>query len=502
MAPPPQPSREEIRAATRRNKRRSSGGNNEVNNNVIESNLSMCLWGWHPFILFILLTTSFVLSTMSSLDCQFVHVRGIYYDESSDTTADNIGVGLWSFEEWISDPKKQNKRNKKSEQEGNKVKAAQDWYNEMIKERRTTCVMYGTAYKRGGLAFRTRNGDSVVSEEEKDVYKQWLINGDVNWSLSRLAAIFGFISGLIANAAIWLMVCIGMKPMSKEAILYANIIAFICEAIKFAIFFNISFCHSFTNPTPTSTDWFDVGSESATTTTWDKMGQGGRIVRSCGFGRGSASSLSSTLLYFVAMVLILGYHLRPNNDDESDDLSIPMIFRTIRNRRNQNNVPSNSQRNLSTAIPNTERRRSGLEASGPTSSSLRHSKQPRRLPNQSAYDPSNSQRSLSRANAERRGSGLETSGPNSSSFRHLKQPRRSSDQSSKRPDNGNDPEKGEVKRQSSANSLEAVNAIDKDERGLKTGGQGRIIGRGKYVSRYVQCGDKSRTDISTLTGNS
>lgn len=257
-------------------------------------------FGFHPHVKAFVLLSSLTLSVLSSLDCSFLVVN-LPGNEESGMPETSYGVGLWSYE------------------------------SPTVKGE---CVRYSVAYERqGGI---TGNDDG---------YAEWGINYDRGWSISRVAAICGLISGLVSNAVIWWRVCLipppplpGTPPRAyipKGVLLQAILMAFLCEGIKFGCFFRVG---------PCSLDsWMGLtimGSEEATSSS----GEEGL----CTMARGSYASLACFISYFATAAFLFGFMVHPKfnfilpvtsddsegqgyspEGDGSDVSSIPSYLRSL-----------------------------------------------------------------------------------------------------------------------------------------------------------------------------
>ena len=107
--------------------------------------------------------------------------------------------------------------------------------------------------------------------------------------------------------------------VQKEYILYLCISAFLCECVKFGMFFDTRLC--------TGKLWENIETNDSGKKVMSK-------AKECDMGRGSALSLISILCGIITMSLIIGnIFLEPNNTEETefgyDDVSLPSYLQSI-----------------------------------------------------------------------------------------------------------------------------------------------------------------------------
>jgi len=281
---------------------------------------NQCRVRWYPSVLSCLILSGWVFSLLSSLDCSFVSVSIGFDPLNSFYSSDPFGVGLWSFE--------------------SPVVGGQ-------------CLMYGAAQKVGGLT----QGDNNYSKP--------MTNSDRSWSMSRGFAVLGAVCGFLASVLIWFKLCCKKCDPKKEWVLYGTILAFLCEGIKFGIFFNVRMCTASDMWLQAGSASKDIADEPGNSTDMGAVSNmtysGGAsnitsILRNgdvsedaaggftdvqyakaqeCDLSRGSLASMGSILLYLVAMVLLLGNIARPKDPAHGsayggyDDVSLPTYLQSI-----------------------------------------------------------------------------------------------------------------------------------------------------------------------------
>lgn len=107
--------------------------------------------------------------------------------------------------------------------------------------------------------------------------------------------------------------------VQKEYILYLCISTFLCECVKFGMFFDTRLC--------TGKLWENIETNDSGKKVMSK-------AKECDMGRGSALSLISILCGIITMSLIIGnIFLKPNNTEETefdyDDVSLPSYLQSI-----------------------------------------------------------------------------------------------------------------------------------------------------------------------------
>jgi len=206
---------------------------------------SQCRFKWRPRLLAALLTLGLVLSVAASLYCNFVTVTLGFVPNGY--TGDEVGVALWSFQG-------EDKR----------------------------CQSFQDAYKLGGFS-----GD--------DDYSNWIVNGDIAWTIARCAAIVGFFFGAIALVCILLNLCDRYEPRLVDVLAYTVVIALVSEAAKLGLFFSTDLCVS-------DDFWYSTELDEYTGST------------SCGMSLGAFICIGSIAVYFISGVLLIGYNARPEID--------------------------------------------------------------------------------------------------------------------------------------------------------------------------------------------
>lgn len=248
---------------------------------------NQCRVRFAPSLLLFFATAALLLSLLSSLDCQFLTLI-IPAAQQAETIG--IGLGLWTFEVPSilllegSDDEHANAPGKRM------------------------CASYSTARSIGGLT--TSSGFLP--------YYEPFGNTDRPWTLSRVFAVLGMISGVVACVAL-AMILVKRKRrrgQSKVLIAQATTCAFLAESIKFGLFFNNYYCMS-------TTAWLS-GEE----------GNEGVGAAECDLDRGSTASLLALLTYLGVTVAILLHLSRPPNarhktEYDGDEHSIPSFLHSV-----------------------------------------------------------------------------------------------------------------------------------------------------------------------------
>jgi len=196
-----------------------------------------------------------------------------------------LGLGLWTFER----PPLPN--------------PDEDTSSPPVAPAKRMCVSYSAARSIGGLA----------TESGFFPYYEYFGNSDRPWSLSRVFAALGALSGCIA-CVVLVMILTKRKRrrrQSKVLIAQATTCAFLSESIKFGLFFNNYYC---TSPSV----WLSGGGGSA----------------ECDLDRGSTASVFSLLTYLSLTVVILLHLARPPNARHKthynqDEVSVPSFLHSV-----------------------------------------------------------------------------------------------------------------------------------------------------------------------------
>ena len=154
----------------------------------------LCKFTWRPRLVTIFLSSGLVLSTTSSLYCDFFKVALGFIPKGYDN--DVLGVALWSFE--AADGK---------------------------------CQSFKEAYILGGFS----TGD--------DNYSRLIINGDIAWTIARFAALVGSFFGTVGLVCSLINVCRD-GPILVDVLAYTAIVGLISEASKLGLFFTTELCVS------------------------------------------------------------------------------------------------------------------------------------------------------------------------------------------------------------------------------------------------------------------
>jgi len=214
-------------------------------------------------------------------------------------------------------------------------------------------MLYGAARMVGGVTY----GD--------ESYGNIMTNGDRSWSISRGFAVLGALCGFVACVLIGVKICCSKFNPKKEFVLYGTILAFLCEGVKFGVFFNVNLCTSSdmwlqtggtddesavgeagntTDMKATSNMTYvdlegnttsDLWVDNATAIVDRTVDAQYSIAQECDLSRGSLASMGSMVLYLVAMVLVFGNVARPSDPSHDsnyggyDDVSLPTYLKSI-----------------------------------------------------------------------------------------------------------------------------------------------------------------------------
>ncbi|EJK54449.1 hypothetical protein THAOC_25920, partial [Thalassiosira oceanica] len=171
----------------RRNKKESKSNHDDdaimrKSSSVVMSQPRRCgeACQWRPRLIVLAITAGLGLSTVSSLDCRLVDLSlgdGIGRGGNGRPPS---GIGLWS----LSGP-------------NGRCLSYQD-----ARERAPSTAPRGTGADDDFiLADGDGDGGGITTEEAEDTnnYSNWLVNGDISWSLCRMMAILGAAFGLFAT---------------------------------------------------------------------------------------------------------------------------------------------------------------------------------------------------------------------------------------------------------------------------------------------------------------
>ena len=252
---------------------------------------NQCRVRFAPSPLLFSTVVALLLSLLSSLDCQFLTliIPVTQEAEKNGPKSIGIGLGLWTFEV-----------------PSILLEGSDDEYANAPGKR--MCASYSTARSIGGL---TTTSGFLPYYEPFD-------NADRPWTLSRVFAVLGMISGVVACVV---LVMILAKPkrrrrQSKVLIAQATTCAFLAESIKFGLFFNNYYCMSSTAWSSGEEDDDEVGSAE------------------CDLDRGSTASLLALLTYLGVSITILLHLSRPPNarhkiEYDRDEHSIPSFLHSV-----------------------------------------------------------------------------------------------------------------------------------------------------------------------------
>ena len=123
-------------------------------NKITSNNMECCRFNWHPRILAFFITAALGLSIVSSLDCKFLMIDLGFVPQ--DYHSNNLGFGLWAH----------------------------------------------TAPGGRCLSYSESRQSGVFSEEDT-TYTSLFMNGDTNWSISRVLAIVGVVFGTISLVSVF-----------------------------------------------------------------------------------------------------------------------------------------------------------------------------------------------------------------------------------------------------------------------------------------------------------
>jgi len=220
-----------------------------------------CRFGWHPRILAFFVTAALGLSITSSLDCNFLvidlgFIPPDYYSEA-------LGFGLWSY----------------------------------------------TAPGGRCLSYKESSQSSGKFSVGDDLYSNFILNGDVKWTVSRLLAMVTSVFGVVSLISIWINVC-QSEPHLVDVLAYSTTTAFMSECSKFGLFLLTDLCRS-------PDYWYSNESNEFSGS------------KSCGIDRGAFMSIGSICAYLVSMVLAVGFAARPKGDFfNHDEASLPSWMAT------------------------------------------------------------------------------------------------------------------------------------------------------------------------------
>jgi len=140
-----------------------------------------------------------IFSISSCIDCRFVLVDVGFEPDNAIYRSKEFGLGLWTME----DPTDSEK-----------------------------CLMIDMSRRIGSIT----KGDNYYSSS--------LLNGDSIWGAARIMAMIGLVFGVLDVIFIWKLMCSRdkSKDIRKERILYLSLLPFLCEGVKFGLFFNIDPC--------------------------------------------------------------------------------------------------------------------------------------------------------------------------------------------------------------------------------------------------------------------
>jgi hypothetical protein len=131
-------------------------------------------------------------------------------------------------------------------------------------------------------------GDNVVEGcvRFSDSFEQQFIKGDKTWTATQIMALVAAISGMIATVVAWLMVVTPIPAcfIWPGVVLPAVMLAFLAEGSKF-LFFDVSICRS--------SIWYPSGAESMP-----------QPARSCTMGITGAFIISSSVVFFIGLVMV------------------------------------------------------------------------------------------------------------------------------------------------------------------------------------------------------
>ena len=255
---------------------------------------SQCRVRFVPSLLLFFAAVALLLSLLSSLDCQFLTLIVPVAQEAegigNGPQTIGVGLGLWTFEVpsvFLDGP--------------------DDEYANAPGKR--MCASYSAARSIGGLA--TSSGFLP--------YYEPFGNTDRPWTLSRVFAVLGMISGAV-GCVVLVMILAKRKRRRKQSkilIAQATTSAFLAESIKLGLFFNNYYCMS-------TTAWLLSGDEEK-----DEVGSA-----ECDLDRGSVASLLSLLSYLGVSVAILLHLSRPPNARhkikyDRDEASIPSFLHSV-----------------------------------------------------------------------------------------------------------------------------------------------------------------------------
>ena len=285
---------------------------------------NQCRIRFAPSPLLFFAVMALLLSILSSLDCRFLTMivpvvglegqeqeeGGEWWSSSSATTTIGLGLGLWTFER----PPIPNA----DDDEGTSSPTT-------ASSSKRVCVSYSAARSMGGL----------VPESGFLPYYEYFGNSDRPWSLSRIFAVLGMLSGFSA-CVVLVMILFKRKRrrrQSKMVVVQAATCAFLAESIKFGLFFNNYYC---TSPTA----WLSSEGDSI----------------ECDLARGSTASIFSLLTYLGVSVVILLHLARPPNVQHKtnynlDEVSVPSFLHSVGMSVAHSRQTASSNGNYAVAAP-------------------------------------------------------------------------------------------------------------------------------------------------------
>lgn len=193
-------------------------------------------------------SAAWTFSMLSNFDCRFTKVNVGFHPANSALETSEFGVGLWTFE---------NVENR--------------------------CVEYSTARYAGSVVGRGTH------------YRNWFMNNDTSWCMSRLSAFVSLISGLVAIISLCMeqFFLTGRRRKSKQAKVtaIATMFALLSEIAKIISFFLTDLCMS-------QQIWQLPSNDTIYGTNTSK-------AEKCSPGRGAIACIVSILTYFVPLILCL-----------------------------------------------------------------------------------------------------------------------------------------------------------------------------------------------------
>ena len=285
---------------------------------------NQCRIRFAPWPLLFFAVMALLSSILSSLDCRFLTMilpvvglegkeqeeGGEWSSSGSTTTTIGLGLGLWTFER----PPIPNA----DDDEGTSSPTT-------ASSSKRVCVSYAAARSMGGL----------VPESGYLPYYEYFGNSDRPWSLSRIFAVLGMLSGF--SACVVLVTILFKRKrrrrQSKMVVVQAATCAFLAESIKFGLFFNNYYC---TSPTA----WLLSEGESI----------------ECDLARGSTASIFSLLAYLGVSVVILLHLARPPNVQHKtnynlDEVSVPSFLHSVGMSVENSRQTASSNGNYAVAAP-------------------------------------------------------------------------------------------------------------------------------------------------------